>query len=529
MPLDRRELLRWSAVGLVLAGCGGTRHVPASGGTGAPHVWLEELTIDQLAQLMASGERTSRTITEAYLARIEALDRGDAGLHAIIETNPDALAIAEALDAERAAGKVRGPLHGIPVLVKDNLDSADKMQTTAGSLALVGAWPARDSTVVATLRAAGAVLLGKTNLSEWANIRSGRSSSGWSARGGQTRNPYALDRSPCGSSSGSGAAVAANLCAVAIGTETDGSVICPASMCGIVGVKPTVGLVSRAGIVPIAHTQDTAGPMARTVADAAIVLAAIAGADDRDPATANAKLEDYVAATRRDPRGMRIGVVRGDFGAHPDQDALCDAAVRALAGQGVEVVDPIEVPKLAVAETELVVLLYELKADLNAYLATANAQVRTLADVIAFNQQHAAEEMPFFGQELFEQAQAKGPLTDEDYRKAIAAYDTLRAQLESLLREQRLDALVSPSTSPAWPIDHVLGDHFAGSSTTTAAIVGWPSITIPVGFVGGLPVGISLYGRAYSEATLVALAATLERVLHARRPPTPQAAGTCAP
>ncbi len=519
MTIDRRELLQWAAAGLALAGCGGSRHVDGVSAPGVPHRWLEEVTIEELGRMMASGERTSRAICEAYLARIEQLDRGEAGLGSVIEVNPDALAIADSLDAERKAGKVRGPLHGIPVLVKDNLDTADRMQTTAGSLALVGARPARDSTVVARLRAAGAVLLGKTNLSEWANIRSTRSSSGWSARGGQTRNPYALDRSPCGSSAGSGAAVAANLCAVAIGTETDGSIICPSSMCNLVGIKPTIGLVSRAGIVPIAHTQDTAGPMARTVADAAIVLAAIAGADERDAQTAGAKLDDYVAALRRDARGMKIGVVRADFGTHPEQDSLCEAAIRALAARGVTVVDPVELPKLPSDDTELTVLLYELKADLNAYLATANAKVKTLADVIAFNNAHAREEMPYFGQELFEQAEAKGPLTDEAYTKALAAYDTLRAGVEAVMTKHGLDALVSPSTSPPWLIDYVLGDHFAGSSTTTAAVTGFPSITVPVGFTRGLPIGLSLYGRAYSEATLLALAAALEAAVHARQPP----------
>ncbi|MBV8757528.1 MAG: amidase [Deltaproteobacteria bacterium] len=503
--------------GAALVACGGAR----TRGSGAPAPvddWLVEATIDDLGKQMASGAKTSHAITAAYLARIAALDPQ---LHAVIETNPDALAIADALDAERKAGKVRGPLHGIPVLVKDNIDSADKMQTTAGSLAMVGAKPAQDSGVVAKLRAAGAVLLGKTNLSEWANIRSTRSTSGWSGRGGQTHNPYALDRNACGSSSGSGAATAANLCTVAVGSETDGSILCPSSVCNLVGIKPTVGLVSRAGIIPISHSQDTAGPMARTVRDAALLLGALAGSDPRDIATKDAKVANYLAGG--DVKGMRIGVVRSYFGGHPEQDKLVDQAIAALKGRGVEVVDPVELPAWPSgdADPEFTVLLYELKADLNAYLATANAPVKSLADVIAFNQAHAAQEMPYFAQEIFEKAQAKGPLTDQAYLDARAkSLELARGGIDAALDKHKLDALVAPTAAPAWLNDLVLGDHIAGGSTQAAAVAGYPSVTVPVGFTRGLPVGMSIFGRAWTEATLIRIAAAVEDLLHARRPPS---------
>ena len=514
--MRRREFLYGTAASAALVACGGARTKP--GPASAPvEDWLVEATIDDLGKAMASGARTSRAITAAYLARIHAIDPL---IHAVIEVNPDALAIADALDAERKAGKVRGPLHGIPVVVKDNLDTADRMQTTAGSLALVGAKPVRDSAVVARLRAAGAVLLGKTNLSEWANIRSTRSTSGWSARGGQTRNPYALDRNPCGSSSGSGAAAAASLTAFAIGTETDGSILCPAAVCGVVGIKPTVGLVSRAGIIPISHSQDTAGPMARTVRDAALVLEAIAGTDERDPATAAAQITGYVPGGF--VRGMRIGVVRAFFGNHPEQDRLVERAIAALKSEGIEVVDPVELPPWpsGADDPELPVLLYELKADLNAYLATANAQVKSLADVIAFNKAHAADEMPYFEQELFDKAQALGPLTDEAYVKARAkCLELARGGIDGVMDKHRLDALVAPSIAPAWPNDLVLGNHVAGGSTQPAAVAGYPSITVPVGFTRGLPVGMSLFGRAWSERFLIRLAFTVEQAVHARRPP----------
>lgn len=503
--VNRREFLISSAA---LAACGGAKIKP-----GAPvEDWLVEATIEQLAK------RSSHEVTAAYLARIRAIDPQ---LHSILEVNPDALAIADAMDAERPAGKVRGPLHGIPVVVKDNIDTADKMMTTAGSLALVGAKPARDSGVVGKLRAAGAVLLGKTNLSEWANIRSTRSLSGWSARGGQTHNPYALDRNPCGSSSGSGAAAAANLTAFAIGTETDGSIVCPSSVCGLVGIKPTVGLVSRAGIIPISHSQDTAGPMTRTVRDAALVLAAIAGPDDRDPATKDAKVTPYLPAG--DVKGMRIGVVRSMFGAHPGQDQLIETAIAALKQHGVEVVDPVELPAWPGGpdDPEMLVLMYELKADLNAYLATANADVKSLADVIAFNKAHAAQEMPYFDQELFEKAQALGPLTDDAYIKARAkCLELARGGIDGVMDTHKLDALVAPTMAPAWPNDLVLGDHGATGSSQPAAVAGYPAITVPVGFVRGLPIGMSLWGRAWSEAVLIRIAFAVEQAVGARRPPS---------
>lgn len=479
---------------------------------------------------MASGAHTARTITEAYIARIHALDRQGPTLRSVIELNPDALAIADALDAERRDGRVRGPLHGVPVLIKDNIASADKMATTAGSLALVGARAARDSAVAARLRAAGAVLLGKANLSEWANFRSTRAVSGWSARGGQCVNPYALDRSPCGSSSGSGAAVSANLTAVAVGTETDGSIVCPSATCGVVGVKPTVGLVSRAGIVPISRTQDTAGPMARTVTDAAVLLTAMVGAtarDPRDPATsapgAPASSPDYAAALTGDVRGARVGVARAYFGYHPELDHQVEQALHALAGQGAEIVDPAPLDAMKdLGDPELTVLLYEFKAGVNAYLADlAETPVKTLADLIAFDRQHAAKEMPLFGQELFLQAESKGALTDRAYRAALAACRRIARDrgIDRVMKKHRLDALAAPTNSPAWVIDPVLGDHFVGGSSTPAAVAGYPSVTIPVGFVRGLPVGMSLFGRAWSEPTLLRLAHAVEQATRARRPP----------
>jgi amidase len=497
--VNRREFLQSVGAGAALVACGGA-HTPVAAPAVQPADWIVEATIEEL------GKRSSREVTEAYLARIRAIDPI---LHAVIELNPDALAIADAMDAERKAGKVRGPLHGIPVLVKDNIDTADKMMTTAGSLALVGAKPSRDAGVVAKLRAAGAVLLGKTNLSEWANIRSTRSTSGWSARGGLVANPYATDRNACGSSSGSGAATAANLTAFAIGTETDGSIICPSSVCNIVGIKPTVGLVSQAGIIPISHSQDTAGPMARTVRDAALVLAAIAE-----------KPGDYLPAG--DARGMRIGVVRSFFGAHPEQDELCESAIAALKSAGVEVVDPVELPAWPSGsdDPEMTVLLYELKHDLDAYLANANAQVKSLADVIAFNKAHAAQEMAFFGQELFEKAVALGPLTDDAYTKARAkCLELARTGIDNVMDSHKLDGLVAPSAAPTWVTDLVLGDHVAGGSTQPAAVAGYPSITVPVGFTRGLPVGMSIWGRAMSEAVLIRIAFAVEQTLRARKPP----------
>ncbi len=503
--------------------------------TTSPVFDLDEATIADLQQRMASGRDTARSLAEKYLARIQALDRQGPSLHAVIEVNPDALAIADALDAERRLKGPRGPLHGIPVLIKDNIATADHMETTAGSLALVGARPPDDAFLVRRLREVGAVILGKTNLSEWANFRSTRSSSGWSARGGQTRNAYALDRSPSGSSSGSAVAVAANLAAVAIGTETDGSVVSPASNASIVGIKPTLGLVSRSGIVPISHSQDTAGPMARTVTDAATLLAAMAGVDPGDPATAAAAPHlpvDYTTAL--DPNGLqgaRIGIMRNaGFGANPAVDRLAEAAIAVMRARGATIVDPANVPTLGRFDaSELQVLLYEFKADLDKYLLWLGpaAPVHSLEDVIAFNTRHAAQEEPFFGQELMIEAAAKGPLTSPAYLDALASDQRLARTdgLDAILNGQHLDALVAPTALPAWLIDHVNGDSVpvsAASSTgptSVAAVAGYPHITVPMGYVKGLPVGLSFVGRAWSEPTLIRLAYAYEQATHLRRPP----------
>ena len=492
---------------------------------------LEEATVTQLQEWMRAGRFTARQLAEQYLSRIEALDRRGPNLHAVLEPNPDALTIADQLDAERRARGARGPLHGVPVLIKDNIDTADRMHTSAGSLALADSIAARDAFVAERLRAAGTVILGKTNLSEWANIRSTHSTSGWSGRGGQCRNPYVLDRSPSGSSSGSGAAVAANLCAVAVGTETDGSITSPASACSLVGIKPTVGLVSRSGIIPIAHSQDTAGPMARTVADAAALLAALAAEDPRDRATAGSAARAPGEAFLRalDPaglRGARLGVARKRYtGYHSATDQLFEAALNAMRAQGAVIVDPADVPTEdhLGGGAELTVLLYELKADLNAYLAGLgpNAPVKTLADVIAFNEQNREREMPFFRQELFEQAQAKGPLTSPAYRTALARCRRWSRTLgiDAVMARFRLDAIVCPTQAPVWPIDLVNGDSFGGNCTTPAAVAGYPHVTLPMGYAFGLPVGLSLFGRAWSEATLIKLAYAYEQATRHRRPP----------
>ena len=477
---------------------------------------------------MGAGRLTARALTELYLERIAAADRGADGLNSVIEVNPEAAAIAAERDAERAAGRARGPLHGIPVLLKDNIDTADGMRTSAGSLALAEHTARADAHLVRRLRDAGAVILGKTNLSEWANFRSSRSTSGWSARGGQTRNPYALERNPCGSSSGSGAAVSANLAAVAVGTETDGSIVCPASTCGVVGIKPTLGLVSRVGVIPIAHSQDTAGPMARTVADAAALLGALAGPDPRDAATAarGAAFEtDYTRFLDPDGlRGARLGVARAYFGFHPGVDRVLATALAAMRQAGAVLVDPTDLPASGPYEAaELEVLLYEFKADLDAYLAQAGpgAAVRSLAELIAFNEEHREREMPHFGQELFERAQAKGPLTDSAYRDALTRCRRLaRAEgIDAALRRHRLDALVAPSNGPAWLTDPVNGDHFVGGSSTPAAVAGYPAVTVPAGFVSGLPVGVTFFGAAWSEGTLLRCAYAFEQATRARRAP----------
>jgi amidase len=479
--------------------------------SGAADFAWEEVSLTHLASAFGEGSLTARGLTEAYLGRIEAVDGAGPELRSVIEVNPDALTIADALDAERRDGRVRGPLHGVPILVKDNLDTADRMRTSAGSLALEGARPRRDAPVVERLRTGGAVVLGKANMSEWANFRSTRASSGWSARGGQCRNPYVLDRSACGSSSGSGVAVAANLCAAAIGTETDGSIVCPSSLTGIVGIKPTVGLVEAAGIVPISHTQDTAGPMARTVADAALLLAAVARRPIDVPVTSTAL------------RGARIGVARNMAGFHEEVDVLFDEALAAVREAGAEVVDPVDVPHATeLEEPEWEVLLYEFKADIEAYLATVDGSApRTLAELISFNDAHRDEELRFFGQDLFEKAEAKGPLTEPAYLEALATCGRLSREegLDAAFAASGVDAIVAPTGPPAWLIDHVNGDHYVGGDSSPAAVAGYPSITVPMGFVSGLPVGISLLGRAWSEGRLIGFATGFERITQARRTP----------
>src|SRR5438093_4069174 len=523
--MDRRDFLRRGAIAGSAAVTTTNRNIAF-----VQQVFeLEESTIADLQRGMQEGRWTARTISEAYLARIEQLDQQGPALHSILETNPDALAIADELDRERRAKGPRGPLHGIPVLLKDNLDTADRMTTTAGSLALEGSVAAQDSTVAKRLREAGAVLLAKTNLSEWANFRSEHGSSGWSARGGQCRNPYVLDRNPCGSSSGSGAAVAASLCAAAIGTETDGSIVCPSNATGLVGIKPTLGLVSRAGIIPIAHSQDTAGPMARTVRDAAILLGALTGIDPRDGATSDSQGHIEADYTRfLDPNGLkgaRIGVARkGVTGFNRDVDRLFGDAVATMQKLGAVIVDPAEIPHYnEYNETELEVLLYELKTDLNAYLATLgpSSRVKTLADVIAFNEAQRDREMPCFGQELFVRAQEKGPLTDKAYLDALAKNRRLAREegLDAVLNEHKLDAIVAPTGGPAWLTDCAVGDHFGGGSSTPAAVAGYPAITVPCGFSFEMPVGIAFMGRAWSEPTLLRLAYAYEQATHRRKAP----------
>lgn len=493
---------------------------------------LDEATIAELQRRMDAGQDSARTLTEKYLARIDAIDRQGPTLRSVIEINPDALAIADSLDAERRARGPRGPLHGIPVLIKDNIATADRMMTTAGSLALVGAKPPADAFVVRRLRDAGAVLLGKTNLSEWANFRSTHSSSGWSGRGGQTRNAYVLDRNPSGSSSGSGAAVASNLAAIAVGTETDGSIVSPASNNALVGIKPTLGLVSRTGIVPIAHSQDTAGPMARTVADAAVLLAAIAGPDPEDAATRAARAKGaatFTASLRANGlAGARIGVVRNRlFGYSPAADQIAEAAIADMKKAGAVIVDPANMPTLGkFDESELDVLLYEFKADLNRYLTWLGpaSPVHGLSDIIAFNDAHKDEELRFFGQEIMLQAQKKGPLTEARY-KADLAKDLRMSRAEGIdavMAKFRLDALVAPTGGPAWVTDLVNGDGGTASApgpSTVAAVAGYPHITVPAGFYRGLPVGISFVGRAWSEPTLIRLAYAYEQATRHRRPP----------
>ena len=533
---ERRRFLRsgvtLSAAALAMPAYAAGTSAPAPGGQaeadGVKPFELDEITLAELQQGLASGKYTERSLAEKYLGRIAEIDTSGPAINSVIELNPEALAIADALDEERKAKGARGPLHGVPVLIKDNIGTADRMTTTAGSLALLGFTPRKDSGVAARLREAGALILGKTNLSEWANIRSSHSSSGWSGRGGQTRNPYALDRSPCGSSSGSGAGASASLCAVAVGSETDGSIVCPSSANGIVGIKPTVGLVSRAGIIPVAHSQDTAGPMGRCVADAAALLGALAGADAEDSATKapGRKAEaDYTKfLDRAGLKGARIGVVRrlNDF----DESiaSALGAAYDAMRHEGAVLIDPVEIASLGKFEqSELDVLLYELKHDLNAYLAAAGPQapVRSLKEVIRFNEQYEDREMAYFGQDLFEKAEKKGPLTDKAYVDALAKNHLLaRTQgIDAVMTKHRLDALVAPTTGPTWLIDLVDGDHDTGGSSSLAAVAGYPNISVPMGFVRGLPVGISFFGRAWSEPALIRIAYAFEQATKRRKPP----------
>ncbi len=477
---------------------------------------------------MKSGRFTARSLVEKYTARIEEIDKHGPALNSTLELNPDASAIADGLDQERKAKGPRGPLHGIPVLIKDNIDTADRMMTTAGSLALVGSKPPKDSFVAQRLRAAGAVILGKTNLSEWANIRSSHSTSGWSGRGGLTRNPYALDRNPCGSSSGTGAGISANLAAAGIGTETDGSIVCPSSSNGLAGIKPTVGLVSRSGIIPISHSQDGAGPMCRTVRDAAILLGALTGVDPEDPATAASAGKSQTDYSQFcDPNGLkgaRIGVARKYFGFNDAVDALMEQALDAMKKQGATLVDPADIATLGkFDDSELLVFMYELKADLNAYLSRLgpSAPVRTLKDIIEFNERNRQKEMPYFGQDLFVKAEAKGPLTEKEYADALAKNHQLARieGIDALMDKHQLDAIVAPTGGPAWLTDLVNGDHVAGGSSNAAAVAGYPNINVTAGFISGLPVGISFFGRSWSEPTLIKLAYSFEQATKARQAP----------
>ena len=488
---------------------------------------LDEITIDDLQKAFQSGQYSCRSLPEKYLARIQEIDKAGPMLNSVIELNPDALSIADALDQERKSKGPRGPLHGIPVLIKDNIDTSDRMSTTAGSLALVGSHPPKDAYVAAQLRKAGAVLLGKTNLSEWANIRSSHSTSGWSGRGGLTRNPYALDRNPCGSSSGTGAAVSANLSVAGVGTETDGSVVCPSSSNGLAGLKPTVGLVSRSGIVPISHSQDTAGPMARTVRDVAILLGAMAGADPEDSATADSRGKVFPDYTKfLDPRGLkgaRLGVVRKYCGFNDAVDHFMDSLIDEMKRAGAEIADPADIPTIGkFDDSELTVFYYELKADLAAYLARrGSSSVKSLKDVIDFNELNRGREMPYFGQDIFLKSEQKGPLTSKEYLDALALNRRLsRVEgIDFIMDKFKLDALVAPTAGPAWLTDLINGDHAAGNSSSAAAVAGYPNINVTAGYLWGLPVGISFFGRAWSEPTRLKIAYSFEQLTKARQKP----------
>lgn len=545
--MTRRDLLRTAAIAFsastdassrtAIGKPGATTHAHrnASAKPDPANFEWSEATISTISDAFKSGKLTSVSLTRQYLDRIAALDKAGPELHAVIETNPDALAIAAALDEEHAKTGPRGPLHGIPILIKDNIDTHDRMMTTAGSLALLGSIPPRDATIVERLRAAGAVLLGKTNLSEWANFRSTSSTSGWSGRGGLTKNPYALDRNPSGSSSGSAVGVSANLSAVAIGTETDGSIVSPASLCGIVGIKPTVGLISRGGIIPISKSQDSAGPMTRTVRDAAILLGVLTGDDPRDPAAREARPGGRAAETPAPQdftrfldadglRGARIGVARDMFMPRDKGAKVISDAIAAMRDHGAVLIDPIEMPTIAdIGELEFDVMLYEFKAGLNDYLAALGptAPVRTLADIIEFNEKNRDRELPFFGQDILRGAQAKGPLSDKQFIDALDECRRLsRAQgIDAVMDKHRLDAIIAPTGGPAAKTDLLYGNRHVGGSSTAAAVAGYPNITVPAGDVLGLPLGISFFGRAFSEPTLLKLAYGFEQATARRKPP----------
>ena len=487
---------------------------------------LEEISIDELQQKMTSGEQTSKSITKMYLKRIQDIDKSGPGLNSVIEINPDAIAIAEKMDTERRAGKLRGPMHGIPVLIKDNINTGDKMMTTAGSLALVGNKAAKDAFIVGQLRNAGAVLLGKTNLSEFANFRSERPTSAWSSRGGQTRCPYILNRNPSGSSAGSGSATAASLCAVSIGTETNGSIVSPSSINGLVGIKPTVGLLSRSGIIPISATQDTAGPMARNVKDAAIFLAALAGVDAADEVTLQSKgkaLTDYTTGLSTNAlKGKRIGIEKACLsGGNPDVLALTNNAVKILKDQGAIVVE-VELVKLTreLRNASYSILQFEFKDGLNKYLSTANAPVKSLAEVIAYNKVHEATAMPYFKQEILESSQAKDDLKSKEYQEALTKTISARGMIDTIIKDNNLDAICASTNGPAGCIDLVNGDYGGGFSfSSPAAMAGYPHITVPMGQVHNLPVGFSFIAGAYKEKAIIDLAYAFEQACQARKAP----------
>ncbi len=534
--MHRRDFIKLSALGGSTLAIGGMITCAPEGSSGAgekqpaaiPEFEFHEWTFAQFSEVMESGKHTARSITKAYLQRIEDVDRSGPSLNAVIEVNPQALEIADKLDEERASGRIRGPLHGIPIMIKDNIDTADQMLATAGSLALTDTRPADDAHIVERLRAAGAVLLGKTNLSEWANFRSEKSTSGWSGRGGQTHNPYALDRNPCGSSSGSGVAASANLCAAAIGTETNGSVVCPSHQNGIVGIKPTLGMLSRSGIIPIAHTQDTAGPMARTVRDGAILLSALAGPDPQDPITQDHQDRIHSDYTRfLDPEGLkgsRIGIARNLMGYHEGVDALMEEAVALMKDQGAELVDEADiVTKGDYGSASYDVLLYEFKADLNIYFASRGptAGVKTLEQLIAFNEANADTELPYFGQEILIKSQAKGDLGSKEYKQALKKVKRLagRDGIDATLAKHEVDLIIAPTGGPAWFTDWINGDHFLGASSSAAARAGYPNITVPMGFVHGLPVGLSFFSTAWSEPLLLKVAFAYEQASRHRQAP----------